>query len=801
MAENNDFRIEERVDSRLAQSTADAWNKLEIHEEIARGGMGIVYRATHKALQCQCAVKVLSPQSDSQKSVQRFLNEARLICSLHHANIVRVLTAGFDEAGKPFLVMEWLEGKTLDIVLAEKGKLHLKEFFPIFKQILSAVRYAHDNQVIHRDLKPGNIFLLNLSDTAAPTVKLLDFGIARIIEADGSELQATRTAALSGTPSYMSPEATCGGLVDQRSDVYSIGTIMYEMLVGEPPFSGENALEVMYKQSKQPVDQAKLPDSRSCAGLKKCILKCLEKDAEKRYQTVADLEIDFEEAAQQCEKLPQELPARKFAAGKKTWAVIAGATVLSVASVFYLIPLLRDSHKPGASVSGSARNTSIVSPQTLATHARQLMIKHDDLKRQNNTEEADRYKEKAMELLQQCSHAAEVRIRPKAEAGNKNKLVSVGPGSISEKRLNNDINLIWNVEMQMGKIRELDGQLAEAEKHYARAIAINAEHYLRSQALREHTEVLRKQGRLNDAIKELQGFLKKPSALGQSENILSNTDQYFWQNSTTQLKLANMLRETHRFAEAKQAFLETLKLISPCKTPHPARKAEALVGPAGCQSDPREKARCFLDAYSSLCNPACSEDPESSARACFECAHFFESLDKVLARKAYEKSIELGKYSNFPGTIADVLKLACEFENDAGQFALIEKLCGKARAESPDPRDTSRMRIVDGYPLDCESNYAQGVSNFLQKDSTAAISCFKKSVLQAESGRDIKPRVEWMLGRCYFANANKKEALEHFDRALRLARDLDFLNRRYMKAGHDEYAQLLIQAGRYRQGG
>ena len=266
---------------------ADLEMAFDIQSEVARGGMGIIYKGFHKNLQRICAIKVLQPLDDETGVAQkRFLKEAQLVSSFDHPNIVKIFNIGFDKSNHPFFAMEWLEGCTLDSVLKREKRLSISEFKNIFSQVLSALSYSHSRSIVHRDIKPSNIFLTK-DDQGTTVVKLLDFGIARNLEQSASaSMKLTSTGTLLGTPRYMSPEQCNSQPADQRSDIYSVAVVMYESLAGGHLFEAENPLEIMYKQLKEEPDSSRLPSDPKFRKLNECIMLALKKDPQARYQSV-----------------------------------------------------------------------------------------------------------------------------------------------------------------------------------------------------------------------------------------------------------------------------------------------------------------------------------------------------------------------------------------------------------------------------------------------------------------------------------------------------------------------------------
>ncbi|HYT80667.1 MAG TPA: protein kinase, partial [Actinomycetota bacterium] len=216
--------------------------RYEIDSMLGRGGMAEVYLGTDRVLGRQIAVKVLGSQFSKDNSfVTRFRREAQSAAALNHPNVVSVFDTGSDD-GTHFIVMEYIKGKTLSQVIREDGPLMPERAVEITLAVAEALAFAHRHGIIHRDVKPGNIML-----TPSGDVKVMDFGIARATSSDS----LTQTATVLGTATYFSPEQAQGEAVDARSDVYSLGCVLYEMLAGHPPFSGDTAVAVAYKHVKE----------------------------------------------------------------------------------------------------------------------------------------------------------------------------------------------------------------------------------------------------------------------------------------------------------------------------------------------------------------------------------------------------------------------------------------------------------------------------------------------------------------------------------------------------------------------
>jgi serine/threonine protein kinase len=254
-----------------------------------RGGMSIVYKARQAALGRIVAVKMLQTRlSADSTAISRFMQEARMTTSLHHPNIAGVISFGTTESHQLFLVLDYLEGNSLKEEIAEKGALPAETFRELFVAILEGLQAAHDKGIVHRDLKPANVVLVQGED-GVTIPKLVDFGIAKIFEVKGGEAQRlTQTGAIVGSPAYMSPEQCNGGTVDARSDLYSVGCMMFEALTGRPVFDSDNLMELMTSHlMRDPTAPSMV--SRCANGFDEVILKCLNKDPAERFQNCGEV--------------------------------------------------------------------------------------------------------------------------------------------------------------------------------------------------------------------------------------------------------------------------------------------------------------------------------------------------------------------------------------------------------------------------------------------------------------------------------------------------------------------------------
>ena len=259
-------------------------NRYQIEREIAHGGMAEVYLARDLSLDRLVALKALFPEYAREPSfVERFRREAQAAANLNHPNIVAIYDWG-QESGTYFIVMEYVEGRSLRDLIRSEGPLDAGRAADITAEIASALAFAHRSGVVHRDVKPGNVLL-----TQSGTVKVTDFGIARA----GTSDALTQTGSVMGTATYFSPEQAQGLAVDGRSDVYSVGVVLYELVCGVAPFAGDSPVSVAYKHVRE---EAILPSQRNPdvpPGLEQIIMSALAKDPDHRYQSADDLRADL----------------------------------------------------------------------------------------------------------------------------------------------------------------------------------------------------------------------------------------------------------------------------------------------------------------------------------------------------------------------------------------------------------------------------------------------------------------------------------------------------------------------------
>ena len=309
--------------------------RYQIIEDLGRGGMGRVYKVFDTEVQEKMALKLLHPDiAGDERTIERFRNELKLARTISHRNVCRMFDLGREE-GTYYITMEYVSGEDLKSFIHRIGALPVGKAVSIGKQICEGLSEAHRLGVVHRDLKPQNIMI-----DREGNARIMDFGIARSLTARG----ITGAGVMIGTPEYMSPEQVDGKEADPRSDIYSLGIILFEMLTAHLPFEGDTPLSVAVKQkSERPPDprsiNAQIPDE-----LGRIILKCLEKPKEKRYEGADDVLADLARIEKELPTTSQPLPIRKtltskqitvqFTLKKALWpiviviAVIAGAIAL-----------------------------------------------------------------------------------------------------------------------------------------------------------------------------------------------------------------------------------------------------------------------------------------------------------------------------------------------------------------------------------------------------------------------------------------------------------------------------------------
>jgi serine/threonine protein kinase len=334
-------------------------SRYEVESRLGEGGMAKVFAGTDRLLGRKVAVKVLSSQYAQDKTfVERFRREAQAAAGLNHPNVVSVFDTGSDD-GVHYIVMEHVEGRTLADIIGEEGALRPARAVEIAVDVCRALSSAHEKGMVHRDVKPGNILL-----TPDGGVKVADFGIARV--ASGEPL--TVTGSVMGTASYLSPEQARGGSIDARSDIYSLGCVLYEMFTGKTPFAGDSLVSIAYKHVEEEPTAPSLVNPAVPAGLSAVVTKAMAKDPADRYQSADEMAGELREASadaapakavptnERTEVLPVSPGGPTTTAplpvtvsrerGRRWWPLATAAVVLAVFALAVALILARDDPLP-----------------------------------------------------------------------------------------------------------------------------------------------------------------------------------------------------------------------------------------------------------------------------------------------------------------------------------------------------------------------------------------------------------------------------------------------------------------------
>ncbi|MFN8555679.1 MAG: serine/threonine-protein kinase [Candidatus Obscuribacterales bacterium] len=326
------------TDVKLSPGTMIA-TKYKVLACIGSGGMSDVYQAEQIFLGKEFALKLLAKQHHTESAVRRFQQEARTAAQLKHPNLIEVHDFGLHGDDQPFLVMDLVQGYTLAQLLKKSGSLSLDYVIALALQLCEGLQYAHLQGVVHRDIKPSNIMILNPNQLPAKgTVKIFDFGIAKLSQSEQGEIQElTKTGEIFGSPVYMSPEQCQGTPVDQRTDIYSLGCVLFECLTGTPPFIGENAMTTMLMRitDKPPTLKEASLGSEFPSALEAVIVKMLEAKIQDRYQgldrLIIDLKMIQDDLAVKNETAVARSPARE--PGKNRREFVMNLSIVAITAV------------------------------------------------------------------------------------------------------------------------------------------------------------------------------------------------------------------------------------------------------------------------------------------------------------------------------------------------------------------------------------------------------------------------------------------------------------------------------------
>lgn len=341
--------------------------RYEFLSEAGSGGAGVVYKAKQKSTGRLVAIKMVSLDQVNKESQARFQAEANACSRLVHDHLIKLIDYGIAESGQPYIILEYVDGIDLSELLKKAGGISIRTALEIAEQLVSGLQHAHAQDILHRDLKPGNIMIT--WNVGHPFVKIVDFSIAKLgdehptpavelmkyaeekayggTERSNTPLDPVRE--IVGTPAYMSPEQILGKELDQRSDLYSFGCVLFQMLVGSPPYQGKNPVQTVYKQLNEeaPSLSAAAPGRSFPAGIEEIVAKLLKKDPAQRYKTAGDLLDDLmREHALLIEK-EKQAPVRKKAyvqqysssSWKKSGRLLIAAIILISVGVLFAVSL------------------------------------------------------------------------------------------------------------------------------------------------------------------------------------------------------------------------------------------------------------------------------------------------------------------------------------------------------------------------------------------------------------------------------------------------------------------------------
>ncbi|MGB6865902.1 MAG: serine/threonine-protein kinase, partial [Candidatus Aminicenantaceae bacterium] len=299
-----DIEVTETIEApkeELTRGTTFA-GRYEIIEELGKGGMGRVYRVEDTKLEQEVALKLIKPEiAKDKKTIERFRNELKLARNIRHKNVCGMFDLGETE-GANFITMEYVRGEDLRSLIRRIGQLPVGKSVSIANQICDGLAEAHRLGVVHRDLKSNNIMI-----DKEGNVRIMDFGIARSLETKG----ITGAGVMIGTPEYMSPEQVEGTDVDQRSDIYSLGVILYEMVIGRVPFEGDTPFTIGMKHKGETPKNPKELNTQISDDLNRVILRCLEKEKERRYQNAGEVRSELTNIEKGIPTTERIVPERK----------------------------------------------------------------------------------------------------------------------------------------------------------------------------------------------------------------------------------------------------------------------------------------------------------------------------------------------------------------------------------------------------------------------------------------------------------------------------------------------------------
>lgn len=378
------------VDTLIGTTLAD---KYQILEKLGSGGMGLVYKAKHLLMKRLVAIKLMLPQfAASATALKRFRQEAQAASHLNHPNILKVYDFGVTPQGLPYLVMDLLEGTNLSAELTKHNYLPLERALKIFIQTCAALYHAHQKGVIHRDLKPGNIMLVDY-DGQSDVVQIVDFGMAKILsEMDGETEELTKTGEVFGSPMYMSPEQCMGRELDGRSDIYSLGCVMYRTLTGRPAVAGASAMECFNKHATAlPAPFSEVaPELMLPPSLEAIIFKAMAKEVHERQDSMAQLREELLAELGQAE-ISGSMPANSEPQQLSTSQSGSSSASISSSSSASADAVISDSNSAAGAATGDGdSHTQITSTGAVRLPARQSRVLENSMSQMQPSPKAAR---------------------------------------------------------------------------------------------------------------------------------------------------------------------------------------------------------------------------------------------------------------------------------------------------------------------------------------------------------------------------------------------------------------------------
>lgn len=372
--------------------------RYEILSRLGQGGVSVAFKALDTKLEKLVTIKFLLPHRDTNaKDIARFQREAMTAGQLSHSAIANVFSFDRLDDSRPFLVMEFIDGQTLADRIEQEGQLPIEETLDIFIQVSDALSFAHDNGILHRDIKPSNIIIVTNSSASPIQVKVLDFGLAKLLPAiTPASLQITETGELLGSPFYMSPEQARGATLDARSDLYSLGCSLYEALTGGPPHLGQTPLATILRREKdKPISMNEASMGRTFPHkLENLVSKLLETDPAKRYQSADEVKSQLitiksagnaSSAAKPAARPARSQPAARVSFSKESIFYIALSLIAAVA-VYFFVP--KPAAKRPVTISDRLASPASVRAEFDWVEAQEYMRAGDDHKHKQQYKEA-----------------------------------------------------------------------------------------------------------------------------------------------------------------------------------------------------------------------------------------------------------------------------------------------------------------------------------------------------------------------------------------------------------------------------